>query len=106
MAVKPRVAVEIGHHADRDPTTPAKYERADVVALKALAAGTATPEQQQRGLDWIIKAAADTYGLSFRLGSPDGTAFAEGRRSVGLQVVKLLNINLAVLSDKPREQPS
>lgn len=74
---------------------PATYEAEDVEALKALAAGSANDEQQQRALDWIIKSAAGTYELSFRSDADGGdreTGFAEGRRFVGLQLVKLVNM--------------
>ena len=68
---------------------PAPYEDADVQAVKALA----RDQSHKRALDWIIHAAAGTYDQSFRPG-PDGereTAFAEGKRSVGLALIKLIN---------------
>jgi hypothetical protein len=70
---------------------------ADFVALKALQAGTATPEQQQRALKWLIENACGTYDLSYRPESDRETAFAEGRRFVGLQIIKALNFDMAVL---------
>ena len=76
---------------------PPEWDKADAAALQALQDGTATEHQQKRALDWIIRKAAATYDLSF---SPEGerlTSFAEGRRFVGLQVVKLLAINLPAL---------
>lgn len=76
--------------ASSAPWHPASYEDADTAAIKALASGTASGPQQQRALDWIINRACATYDLSFRPGA-DGereTAFAEGKRWVGLQVVK------------------
>lgn len=74
------------------PWHPAPYDPdgADTMAIKALAAGKASEGQQKRALDWIIKTLCGTYDLSFRPG-PDGerdTAFAEGKRHVGLQLVK------------------
>jgi hypothetical protein len=69
--------------------TPAPYGDADVTAVKALA----RDPTHKRALDWIIHQAAATYDLSFRPGT-DGereTAFAEGRRFVGLTIVKLIN---------------
>ena len=57
MADRPRTA---------KPWLPAQYVDSDVYAIKALAAGTATPEQQKRALDWVIKHVAGTYDLSFR----------------------------------------
>jgi len=75
---------------------PPKYEKADVTALIALAQGAATDFQQKRIIDLIVNRICETYGLSFRPGGTEGdreTAFAEGKRFVGLQIVKLLNSN-------------
>lgn len=82
------------------------YELADATALKRLADGTASPEQQQRALKWVIEGACATYDLSYRPGDRD-TCFSEGRRFVGLQIVKMLKLNTSVLKkDKgPSEQP-
>lgn len=52
---------------------------------------------QQRALRWIIERAAGTYDQSFTPDSPRLTDFAEGRRFVGLQIVKLLKINLSTM---------
>jgi hypothetical protein len=79
--------------------TPPPYELADVAALQALAQGTATADQQKWALDWIIIQAAGTYNLSFDTASERGTAFAEGRRFVGLQIVKMLKLDRGKLKD-------
>jgi hypothetical protein len=44
-----------------------------------------------------VEHACSTYDLSFRPQSQRDTDFAEGRRFVGLQLVKLTKINLALL---------
>lgn len=78
---------------------PPPYEPADASAIQALLIGEANKDQQQRALKWIIESAAGTYDLSYRPGS-DGdreTAFAEGRRFVGLNVVKLTRLNVSKL---------
>ena len=64
-------------------------------ACKPMATGTANDIQQQLALDWLITTAAGTYELSFRSDGDGGereTAFGEGRRFVGLQVVKMVNL--------------
>jgi hypothetical protein len=76
------------------PWHPAPYEDADVYAIKALAAGKASEGQQQRALNWIINVACATYDLSFRPESDRETVFAEGKRHVGMQLVKLTKIVL------------
>lgn len=74
---------------------PAEWDVPDAGAVQALARGEASPEQQRRALDWIITAAGGTYDLSFNPDSDRATAFAEGRRFVGLQIVKLIKLNLS-----------
>lgn len=77
------------------PWFPAPYDPdgADTMAIKAVASGTANAGQQKRALDWIINAVCATYDLSFRPGESGDreTAFAEGKRHVGLQIVKHIN---------------
>lgn len=79
------------------PWYPPPYELADISALKGLAAGTASPEQQQRALKWIVENACGTYQLSYRPTSDRDTSFAEGRRFVGLQIVKALHLDISIL---------
>jgi hypothetical protein len=76
------------------PWHPAPYDEADVYAIKALAAGKANEGQQQRALAWIINTACATYDLSFRPDSDRDTTFAEGKRHVGMQIVKLTKLVL------------
>ena len=78
------------------PWLPAEYEIADFNAIKALAAGTANPEQQQRALDWIINKVSDCYGFDYRQDSRDH-AFASGRRFVGLQIIKALKVGTSTM---------
>ena len=76
------------------PWLPIPYERADVVAAQALMAGTADKAQQKMVVEWI-KRATGLYDMTFYPG-PDGARnsdFAQGRRFVGLQFVKLTILN-------------
>jgi hypothetical protein len=78
------------------PYLPPEYTKPDVTALIALANGTATEFQQKRVVDLVVNRLCETYGLSYRPGGNEAdrdTAFAEGKRFVGLQLVKLLNSN-------------
>ena len=79
------------------PWYPPLYELSDLRAIKGIAAGTATPDQQQRALKWIIENACATYELSYRPTSDRDTSFAEGRRFVGLQIVKALHLDISKL---------
>jgi len=79
---------------------PAAYDVQDVDAIKAVFAGKGDAAQQRRVLDWVI-ASADTYELSFRSDADGGereTAFAEGKRHVGMQLVKMINMPPVVVA--------
>lgn len=76
---------------------PAEYSVADVSAFQALERGEATSDQQRRVLEWLM-AATGTFDLSYRPESDRDTAFAEGKRFVGLQVRKLLVLNPRAIS--------
>lgn len=82
-----------------DPFLPPDWAPADAAAIQALAEGKATPEQQQRALNWVIYQGAGTYELEYRTDSRDH-AFASGRRFVGLQLVKLIKVNLGMLRER------
>src|SRR3990167_1568258 len=82
------------------PYAPAPYELADIGAIQALAKGEAEPHQQQRALKWLIETVCCTYDLSFRPDSERETAFAEGRRFVGLNIVKATKLRVK-LENKP-----
>lgn len=77
----------------KPPFFNAPWEPADASAIQAIQRGEADAAQQKRALDWIIKIAAGTYNVSFQPGMADATAFAEGRRFVGTEIVKLLLVN-------------
>lgn len=74
------------------PWHPAIYDEAITGAIKSLNAGTANAGQQQRALKWIIEVLCGTYDLSYRPESDRDTAFAEGKRFVGSQLIKQLKL--------------
>ena len=84
------------------PWTPFDWDPADAYAIQALYRGDADPHQQQRAIKLIVEDLCGTYDLSFRPDTKDApgsraTDFAEGKRFVGTQIVKLLKINLAAM---------
>lgn len=82
------------------PWSPVPYGIEDAGAIQALLRGDALPHQQQRALKWIIESAAGTYDQTFYPGGEDGrrnTDFAEGRRFVGSQIVKMTRLALGNL---------
>lgn len=64
------------------------------LAIKSVAAGTANEGQQRLAMKWIIEELCGTYDLSYRPQSDRDTTFAEGKRYVGLQLVREININI------------
>jgi hypothetical protein len=89
---------------EASPWMPTAWETADAAAIQALARGDATSDQQQRALDYIINNIAGTYDLSYRPSSDRDTAFAEGKRFVGLQIVTRLKTNLAAIRQAKSKQ--
>lgn len=89
------------------PWGPAIWDDDDAKALKALQAGNANDIQQRRALNWIINKVCMTYDEPFVPESERTTNFLLGRRNVGLQIVKLLNLKLGALQKvkHDREQP-
>jgi hypothetical protein len=72
-----------------DERLPAAYDDRDIAAIKACRYGTASPEQQQRAIEWIVWAAG-TYHEPYRP-DPLATARLTGRASIGREIVKLIN---------------
>ena len=83
--------------------SPAEWSEYDALAIKALRAGNANEAQQKRALDWIVQHAAKTYDVSFSPVSDRETSFAEGRRFVGLQIVKLVNMPAELFKGRKTE---
>lgn len=77
---------------DRRPWHPAPYDTQTIYAVQALAKGKANEGQQKRAIEWIVHACAGTYQPTFIPDSERESAFAEGRRAVGLELVKLINL--------------
>lgn len=82
------------------PHAPVPWDASIAYALRALATGTASEGQQKHAIHWIINQAAGTYDLSWRESDRE-TSFAEGRRFVGLQIVKLLNLPAEAIQGNP-----
>lgn len=78
-----------------EPWSSFEADEGDVAAIKALAAGIANEGQQKAALSMIINRLCGTYDLSFRPGGLAGVRaadFAEGKRHVGNQLVRLTKI--------------
>lgn len=87
-----------------EPWKPAEWEPEDAYAVQAVMSGRASEEQQRRAMRFLVDQVCGTYDLSYRPMSDRDTAFAEGKRFVGLQLVKFAQINIARLRGTNQEQ--
>ena len=76
----------------RKPYDPSPCDKADVYAIKALASGTANDMQQKRALDWILRIACGVGDTTYYPDSERDSAFASGKRFVGMEIVAILNL--------------
>lgn len=69
------------------------------MALKSLASGTASAEQQKIAVKYIVEDLAGAGGLSYEPGEGGDrdTAFREGRRFVGLRIKEEVHLSDAAL---------
>ena len=67
-------------------------DKPELTAIKAVQRGNATEEQQRVAWVCITEKICETYGLSYRPSQRD-TDFAEGKRFVGLQLIKLSKLD-------------
>ena len=70
---------------------PARADYPDVMAVRAVAKGEATPDQQKRALDWIINEACGRYNWSFTAGQRE-TDVNLGRQRVGISITDIVNM--------------
>lgn len=79
----------------RSPCESTSPDKSVIYAVQSLATGTATEHQQKLALDWIITEACATYDQSYRPGvnGDRDTCFAEGRRFVGNQIIRLTKLD-------------
>lgn len=85
------------------PYMPVDCVKADAAALQAMRRGEATKDQQIRAMEFIVGTVSDRNGMSFRPGGAEGardTDFAEGRRFVGNQIVKITNTPLSKFDEE------
>lgn len=74
-----------------------RYAKADVDLDGVTSENAPSPKDCRDALDWIINTACGTYEEPFKPGDPCTVAYMLGRRSVGLAIVKLLNLKPEIL---------
>lgn len=67
---------------------PAAYDEEVLYAFRALFEGKANDGQQKRAMEWLVYNACHIGTVSFS-DTERETAFMEGQRSIGLQILKL-----------------
>jgi hypothetical protein len=80
-----------------NPHWDAQFARPEANAIRAVAAGTATPDQQRLAIAAIGQKACLIDEISYVPGGPDAeraTIFAEGRRFVGIQIRRACHLPL------------
>lgn len=75
------------------------WTKLNVASIQALAKGTASEGQQQRALRYIVEELCAVYGETFDPVSERLSDFAQGRRAVGLEIVKILALPLDKIQD-------
>lgn len=85
-----------------NPWSECQWEAADASAIQALFRGDASPDQQQRAINFIVSDVAAVPYLAFDATSERNTTFALGKQAVGHKIIQLsrLNLNQFVKSDK------
>jgi hypothetical protein len=76
-----------------EPWKPKEVSPRVTLAIKGLAAGNASDEQQKLALRWIIEDVCGTYDWSYRPDDRD-THIALGMQRVGQLIVKEINIKM------------
>lgn len=85
------------------PWHPTPYDTREAAAFQALQAGKANDYQQQLALKWLIEKCCGTYETQYFADNPRNTDFALGKRWVGQQLVKLLNLKLGLIKKDQEE---
>ena len=101
---------------DHRPWHPADYTADHVYAVQNIARGTANEVQQKMVLDFIVNRLCGTYDSTHFPDQASDRDFANGKRHVGLQLVKLINMPSKVIAQldkggqgrnrEPQEGPS
>lgn len=77
----------------RKPEQPSKAPPYVMGCFKALESGTASDDQQKLALKYLLTEICRAYDLSYIPGDTHATAFAEGKRAVGLEIITMLNVD-------------
>ncbi|WP_420961063.1 hypothetical protein [Brucella sp. IR073] len=80
---------------------PAQFDKQIIFAIRACIAGTASEGQQKAAMAWIVEQASGYGKMSYGKGDPYDTAFHEGRRFVGYQIIRMTLDEAMKLVERP-----
>lgn len=81
----------MSHKPDSVALDVAKLDVREIRAIKSLAVGEASADQQMLALEVIVKKLSRAFDLGYLPGSFDESAFLNGRMFVGMQITKVVN---------------
>lgn len=84
------------------PVLPARVTQEQCWALKGLQGGDADGGQQTLALNWILYELTRIQDISYRPDSERDTAFAEGKRYCGIEIIRLLKMTPEQIAKLPR----
>jgi len=86
-----------------EPHLPHAYDDEDMRAWQALSRGEATPDQQLRLVKHLFFLTGHN-GRGYVAGDPYGTAYAAGRRAIGVELGVILSLRPSKASDQEQGQ--
>lgn len=81
------------------PYIPIIPDKKTIMAVKSFYSGTANNGQQRLVLDFIMHSLCGTYDIGYHSGKPDDTAFAAGKRFIGLNLRDVINLDATMLKE-------
>lgn len=84
----------VGRHGGRP------ISRGAAIALQALKEGNCAPERQPALINWLVSEVCGVHSEPFDPNSERNTIHRLGRRSVGLDILDHLTVNIGELSDE------
>ena len=75
----------------------------EINAIQLVSSGDASEYQQRLALYAIVNNLCRTHDVPYKPGSFDETAFECGKASVGVEILKTLNIKVGKFNSKPVE---
>jgi hypothetical protein len=94
MSQEPKIPVKAR------PYMPWECKKPIVVAIQAVAAGIASPDQQKLFMRWLIEVGCGTYNLPYFPDNERDSVFATGKAFVGQQLVRQIKLKVGQIKEK------